>query len=98
LKAFQDVNKVGQIQYQNMTSLSVLPTVKAGAWGSVDPVGSDGENFAGWDLPSSVYSILHLNFVQVLLVFTAFLDVYSIKYRLLFPVNQCVTNSSRSTK
>ncbi len=96
LRAFQDENKAGQIQHQNMTSLSVWLIAKVDAWGSADPVSSGAGNFAGWDWLSWVCSIIHLCFVQFFSAFTPFSDVYFIKFRRLFYINHCVINISGS--
>jgi len=95
--AFQDENKVGQIRHQNMTSLSAWPVVTVDAWDLADPVSSGAGNFAGWDWVSWVCSIIHLYFVQDFLVFTAFLDVYFIRFKRLFYINHYVNNISGST-
>ncbi len=97
LRAFQNENKAGQIQHQNMTSLSVWPVAKVDAWGSADPVSSGAGNFAGWDWLSWLCSIIHLCFVQFFSAFTPFTDVYFIKFRRLFYINHCVMNISGST-
>ncbi len=80
-----------------MTSLSVWPIAKVDAWGSADPVSSGAGNFAGWDWLSWLCSIIHLCFVQFFSAFTAFPDVYFIKFRRLFYINHCVMNISGST-